>query len=185
MSLWYPKQSNIVAYNRTQVQADLSNAGAYPAGSETVWMTVGQVPANNIFVDDAFVLKLGMNADIINDATARSVRLRVRWGGVAGALLFDTAAKTIAPSTALTGSPYTAELRFIFDAVGAAGSVIAWGEMFNEWGSNATNQHAYWAAQGVSSVVTNAAKDFVVTIQPSSNAVADLFRIKAAILRRM
>jgi hypothetical protein len=84
-------------------------------------------PANSVKVGDVF--RLTMQGVFSIDAGSDTLQVRVRWGGVAGVLLWDSGAGTPLAATILTNEVWRVEFQFIVVTVGATGTFEAQGIM--------------------------------------------------------
>lgn len=93
--------------------------------TETILFPNITIPAN--YMQDGRVLKLTAFGQWGIQAAANTFRIRVRWGGVAGTVLFDTAAITN-DAVAKTAAQWKAEVFLQTRSNGSTGTIIAMGE---------------------------------------------------------
>jgi hypothetical protein len=162
--------------------ADVFNTETTYTGTtaaETVIATWGSVRANEL--DALSVLRLDAIVvhTLISSATARSLTLRIRMGGLAGVILIDSGAQVVSTSTSQVLLVTLLQAQITMRTIGASATCVAGATMPNKWANNAgVAQNAFAnVAFAVATFDSTVTQSLVLTAQETvSNTVADLFK---------
>lgn len=182
--------------NYTAILSPGSNTGVYTANCTTSANCATDAPTGNVVTDDVTTaevefalqytipanylvankaIRLTWSVETVCGAAPSTVVLRVRWGGVAGTLLYSTAALT--PQASLTATRQFSVVLTGTAAAGAAAAIEVTSGVPGLSSFGADNQ----TAQPVT-VATNASAAIVLTADWTSNA-ANTHSVRARVLQ--
>lgn len=158
--------ANGVIWRRTLAADSALAADVIGATTETIHTAISVPAAILAVARRSFRIRASLL--VVSSNGADTWRIRLRIGGVAGALLFDGGAIDIA-----NGNVFVVNAEFQLSAVGAGGTLIGQGRMYNPVGSAFVVNGDDNAA-----VDTTAARDLVVTGECSSNNAGNQVTLK-------
>lgn len=144
---------------------------------------LGVIPAFALSVGTIIEFEIGLRATLVSNALARNLQIRLRMGGLTGAVLLDTTMLALPVSTAFTGAPMILRGHLTQRTVGASGTASCAATMPNRLFNAAIDKtHPFpgpWALSTYSTLVPQAV---TLTVTESSNAVADQVGMESALL---
>jgi hypothetical protein len=166
----------------------ISQGGGFTGTSQAanVEVSLGDIaviPAGFLGAETIVQFEIGLRVSLVNSVTARTLRIRLRMGGLTGAVLLDTGALALPVSTLLTASPTIMRGHLTQRTAGVSGSAACTATMPNRFFNTAADKtHPFSLAWALSTYDTTIPQAVTFTVAESVNSVADQVGLESALL---